>query len=381
MGAKICPICDAKVNKINFCPECKKFVTPKEMSQNFYLNEKRQDGEYTNWSSAYSVHDAKQDLTGCHDEFSGVGNGYDMNREYAEEKYGQQQGMQNRSYGQYSGAYEYKSSTSEQKSRKDKQKNGKKKTDTLTGIVVIILLIGIWAGFLYSGGYKFDFDFGFDDNSDNTTIDYDADIPDYTDIVGNDYGNYINETEGDSALTDEQVEEDGGACTMYGHYDGISAVSFMDELTGCAEAYDLTLTFNKSLGYKNLYTYSINDEEYTCYELCDIFATSGLGKDGIATYYDYNTGEIHGIYAWARVDEYTDGSTILSIFNCVIDALDDSNLSGDERENVTKYLEEYIAKSDFTLEADDAVQISVGDWNIYVGRKSTNIYVNLIVTY
>lgn len=368
MGVKICPICDTKVNKMNFCPECKKFVAPKETSQNFYLNEKRPDDGYTNWGGTYFAHDANRDLTGCHDEFSGVGSEYDMNREYAGEKYRQQR-MQNRSYGQYSGTYGKKAS----------QINSQKVVEKLFGIAVGIcaIIVCICIGF----GLYDDFDFGFDENSDNTTIDYDADIPDYEDIVGNDYGNYINETTGDSALTDEQVEEDGDACTMYGHYDGISAVSFMDELAGCAEAYDLTLTFNKSLGYKNLYTYSTNDEEYTCYELCDVFATSGLGKDGIATYYDYNTGEMHGIYAWARVDEYTDGSAILSIFNCVIDALDDSNLSGDERENVIKYLDEYIAKTDFTFEADDAVQISVGDWNVYVGRTTTNIYVSLIVTY
>ena len=106
-----------------------------------------------------------------------------------------------------------------------------------------------------------------------------------------------------------------------------------------------------------------------------------MGRDGIATYYDYNTDEIHGIYAWAKVDAYSDGSAILSIFNCMIDELDDSNLSGGERNNVIQYLEKYIAKSDFTLEADDAVQISVGDWNIYVGRTTKNIYVELAVAY
>ena len=120
---------------------------------------------------------------------------------------------------------------------------------------------------------------------------------------------------------------------------------------------------------------------YTCYELCDVFATSGLGRDGIATYYEYNTDEIHCIYAWSKVYAYSDGSAVLSIFNCMIDALDDNNLSGSERDNVIQYLKEYIAKSDFTPEADNAVQISVGDWNIYVGRTATNIYVELAVTY
>jgi len=365
MGAKICPICDTKVNKINFCPECKRFVTPKEMSQNFYLNEKRPDGDDTNWSGTYSIHDAQKDLSGCHNEFSDAGNGYDINRTYAEEKYRQQTNMPRGAYGK--------------QSQKSKQRSKKKTSELLTGIVVAIAFIGIWVGFLCAGGYQFDF--GYNDSNDNTTIDYDADIPDYEDIIGGGYGNYVNKAEGDSALTDEQVEEDGNACTMYGHYDGISAVSFMDDLTDCAEAYDLTLTFNKSYGYKNLYTYSTGNEVYTCYELCDVFATSGLGRDGIATYYDYNTDEIHGIYAWAKVDAYSDGSAILSIFNCMIDALDDSNLSGGERDNVIQYLEKYIAKSDFTLEADDAVQISVGDWNIYVGRTTTNIYVEMAVTY
>lgn len=378
MGAKICPICDAKVNKINFCPECKRFVTPKETSQNFYLNEKRPDGAYTNWNGTYLAHDAKKDLTGCHNEFSEIGNGYGSHKEYSGEKY-RQQGMQSGIYGQNSKAYGQNSKIYGQNSRKDKQRNRKKKAKSVADFVVVISFIGIWLGLLYVGGY--DFDFGFHDSSDNTTIDYDADIPDYADIVGNDYGNYVNKAEGDSALTDEQVEEDGNACTMYGHYNGISAVSFMDELTSCVEAYDLTLTFNKSYGYKSLYTYHTGNEEYTCYELCDVFATSGLGKDGIATYYDYNTGEIHGIFAWAKVNEYADGSAILALFNGMLDALDDSNLSGAERDNVIQYLEEYITKSDLTPESDDTVQISVGDWDIYVERRTTDISVYLSAKY
>ena len=42
MGSKICPICDGKVNSINFCKTCKRFVTPIETSHTFYLNERRE---------------------------------------------------------------------------------------------------------------------------------------------------------------------------------------------------------------------------------------------------------------------------------------------------------------------------------------------------
>ena len=46
MGSKICPICDGKVNSINFCKTCKRFVTPIETSHTFYLNERREPEDY-----------------------------------------------------------------------------------------------------------------------------------------------------------------------------------------------------------------------------------------------------------------------------------------------------------------------------------------------
>ncbi len=42
MGAKRCPVCDGKVTKRNYCKTCKRFVTPNETSQEFYLNESRE---------------------------------------------------------------------------------------------------------------------------------------------------------------------------------------------------------------------------------------------------------------------------------------------------------------------------------------------------
>ena len=77
MGTKICPICDGKVNSINFCKTCKRFVTPIETSHSFYLNEQREatdyqrdyryDGDMTGYSA--DKPEVEDEVTDCHDEF------------------------------------------------------------------------------------------------------------------------------------------------------------------------------------------------------------------------------------------------------------------------------------------------------------------------
>ena len=77
MGSKICPICDGKVNSINFCKTCKRFVTPIETSHTFYLNERREpedyqrEYQYSGDVSDYSADkpEVEDEVTDCHDEF------------------------------------------------------------------------------------------------------------------------------------------------------------------------------------------------------------------------------------------------------------------------------------------------------------------------
>ncbi|MGN0395330.1 MAG: hypothetical protein ACI4EF_08200 [Coprococcus sp.] len=326
MGIKICPICDAKVNSINFCPECKRFVAPKEMKQNFYLNESRRNDEY-------------------------VGTDYEQKQYNAD-----------------------KSVVMKKRTTINKSGKTKRIKDSIKSIIIILAWFAIVVAIYIGRGYKIDFgndDYDYDvEQNDEIT---EAVLPD--DNI-NDYGNYVNEAD-ENALSEEEVKSDGKACTIYGHYSGIGAVEFMDKLSSCAEENEITLNYNKNYGYKKLYNYGTGNEKMTCYDLCDVFSTSGFAREAVATYYDYNTGEIHCIYIYATANENKDGSVIIPLFDTVVDALGDNNLIGSEQENIHDYLNEYIEKSAYTLENDDSVMISVGDWCMYIGRNSSCIYVEM----
>ncbi len=343
MEVRICPICDAKVNGINFCPICKRFVKPREMSQNFYLNERRENREYTYEDMIYPD---------CHME----GN---LAR--------QQSGFNKRN-----GASKAKS----------KKRRVKDQSRNIRSVAVLLfwfaMIIVIWK----KGDYKFEFDFGYDDS--DYEVSEENTVTENTVNMDDTYGVYEKNISSDNtsvkALSEQEAEADGKACTMYGHYEGMKAADFIDNLLRCSEENDVSLLYNKSAGYKRLEKQSDDNFGYTCYELCDVFSTTLLAKEAVAVYYDYNTNQLHGIYLYATVNEKKDGSDIIPMYDSVIEALDDKNLLGAEKENVYKYVNEYltqITQGTNSFADSDNMMIYIGQWNICIGRAKQHIFIQM----
>lgn len=364
MGIRICPICDAKLNHSSFCRGCKRFVKAKEISRDFYLNERRPGNSY--------------------DDIQKMSKQWDIERNTKTLQY--QTTKTKTSQYQTTKTKTSQATTVQGDSWKKAQTKRNSNVNKSVGVVITIVV----AFFIGAAQQLAD---SFHDVFDNTTeynvdtVDYYDDIADIIDDGNNDgydnndidyemydFGNYDNTANEDIAINDEEAGLDGNACTSYGHYSGIDALEFLNNIVEYENTKGM-LSLNKNMGYKNLSRYTINDQEYTCYEICDVLATTGLGRDGIATYYDSNTYEIHSIYLWASKNELVDGTMIYSMLDCVVENICDDNLDK-EIDNIISHIDELISLNDVSGE-DKTVNIHIGEWNITIGRSTKGLYVYL----
>ena len=250
MGTKLCPICDSSVNSINFCKTCKRFVTPIENNHTFYLNERRSDVDYQrDYNFDGDVYDYSADkmevedtVSDCHDEFEfdrderkdfhdGFGSDHneDYNRKEKQKAYSDIQNGQTKST-----EGEWKSWQNRAPGTSYNTGNKKKKASALA---IIGVIIGLCCEFLpvifdHIKDDSYEADTEEEYIEDDTYMDQDTewdneDIDDASLVAPDGYMYYTSPgekqgTEGNyyTALSAEEVSEDGGECTLVGHYDG-----------------------------------------------------------------------------------------------------------------------------------------------------------------
>jgi hypothetical protein len=428
MGMRICPICDTKVNSMNFCPACKKFVKAVEINRDFYLNERRNVDKYNSdntrldnyvdtsgngtYNGEYYRNDGmpeymtgstfnkdmygystgknpEGDMSECHDEFQNKTSSYDMNSHYAKDK-----------------DREEKKQKKEKQKRLYKQKNTQNdKKSTIFNCVVTIVCVaaGIVFGALEDKFDNDDYDSdtyeyvtdssndkGITDNDyvddsmfvdDSVNYDYDSDEygePAETDVSEDDYYNDSygiepGETgEGDYGtyivLTGEEAREDGTECTMFGHYDNISDFKLSNAIVEVCGYYGITLYTDKEADYAALVSYENGD---TYYDYSHSLY-SGLGK-GITVYSDYNTGSIHSIYGWNNIKGDGEYFNLDILYEAVAEALQDDNMTDNINEEIMDYINDFKEKS-YDENSSNYMVEYVGDWSIYVGRGEDYVY-------
>ena len=346
MGAKRCPVCDGKVTKRNYCKTCKRFVTPNETSQEFYLNESR------GWN-------ASQDLD-------------------AEPM------MQNPTWSWQPENKNFRT-----------YEAGKKKNDVMMFLIACILImvvakIGLCVVLLREQ----------EDDSDDMSNEYDVenyledeieteaetDSPeqgtsDYDALDGYTYSMEPGETStglyGEfTAISAEDAKADGKECTMVGHYDGVTVDEFTDRLLEYAEEEGVNLRAEEYYNRLALYRYD-NGETY--YEKINSYSAN-IGTVGIYVYSDFNTGRLHSFCIWQAMKGNGDYYRMDEVFEAFVKALDDTGLSVDSHDSILENLHTFRDKPYSEEETDsNSTELYVGNWYIAISRENGYVYMDVFI--
>ena len=329
MGTKICPICDSPVNSINFCKTCKRFVTPIENNHTFYLNERRSDVDYQrDYNFDGDAYDYSADkmkvedtVSDCHDEFEfgrderkdfhdefGSDRNEDYNWQKEQESYSEEQDRQT------------DSTEGEWKSWQNRTpgtpyNTGNKKKGA-SAIAIICAIVGLCCKFLpivfdhiKDDSYKTDTEDEYieDDTYTDQDTEWDnEDIDDASLAAPDGYMYYTSpgEKQGSdgnyyTALSAEEVSENGGECTLVGHYDGTAMADFESDMLAGAQNMGIDLQEDEYGRYLGLYKY---DDGNTCYEKKDSFYAD-MGFLRVAVYGDYNSDRIHSLMIAQKIQD------------------------------------------------------------------------------
>ncbi len=403
MGTKICPICDSPVNSINFCKTCKRFVTPIENNHTFYLNERRSDVDYQrdyNFDGdAYDYSADKKEVedtvSDCHDEFEfGRDERKDFHDEFGSdhnEDYNWQEEQKT-----YSGKQDgkIKSTEGEWKSWQNRTpgtpyNTGKKKKKAFV-IAIIGAIFGLCCEFLpvifdHIKDDSYESDTEDEYIEDDTYTEWDEEDVDDASLVAPDgymYYTAPGEKQGSdgnyyTALSAEKVSEDGGECTLVGHYDGVTMTDFESDMLAGAQDMGIDLQADEYGRYLGLYKY---DDGNTCYEKKDTFYAD-MGFLRVAVYGDYNSDRIHSLMIAQKIQDDNDYYRMDDIYTIIANALDEPDLeSGSGYDSIIAGLHTLRDATDTSDETgNNYTEVHVGEWEISVSRMGGYLYIDLYV--
>lgn len=407
MGTKLCPICDSSVNSINFCKTCKRFVTPIENNHTFYLNERRSDVDYQrDYNFDGDVYDYSADkmevedtVSDCHDEFEfdrdeqkdfhdGFGSDHneDYNRQENQKAYSDiQNGQAKATEG------EWKSWQNRAPGTSYNTGNKKKKASALA---VIGVIIGLCCKFLpivfdHIKDDLYETDTEDEYIEDDTYTDQDTewdneDIDDASLAAPDGYMYYTSpgEKQGSdgnyyTALSAEEVSENGGECTLVGHYDGTAMADFESDMLAGAQNMGIDLQEDEYGRYLGLYKY---DDGNTCYEKKDSFYAD-MGFLRVAVYGDYNSDRIHSLMIAQKIQDGNDYYRMDDIYTIIANALDEPDLeSGSGYDSVIAGLHTLRDATDTSDETgNNYTEVHIGEWEISVSRLGGYLYIDMYV--
>lgn len=407
MGTKLCPICDSSVNSINFCKTCKRFVTPIENNHTFYLNERRSDVDYRrDYNFDGDAYDYSADkmkvedtVSDCHDEFEfGRDERKDFHDEFGSDRnedYNRQENQKAYSDIQNGQA---KSTEGEWKSWQNRTpgtsyNTGNKKKGA-SAIAIICAIVGLCCKFL-----PIVFDHIKDDSyetdtedeyiEDDTYTDQDTewdneDIDDASLAAPDGYMYYTSpgEKQGSDGnyymtLSAEEVSENGGECTLVGHYDGTAMADFESDMLAGAQNMGIDLQEDEYGRYLGLYKY---DDGNTCYEKKDSFYAD-MGFLRVAVYGDYNSDRIHSLMIAQKIQDGNDYYRMDDIYTIIANALDEPDLeSGSGYDSVIAGLHTLRDATDTSDETgNNYTEVHIGEWEISVSRLGGYLYIDMYV--
>lgn len=360
MGKRICPICDSQVNTMNFCRDCKRFVKPVEINRDVYVNERH--------------------VRSFDNDGGGTG-------EFRAGSYDTGTNMQN--------AEMHKKTSTGNSSRRNSRKAI---FCIIIGVMVCVSLNVIIGLHDWNNIFSEDTDTEIyeedilenEDTLEDTDVSEDENLldeaalsdngqqePDYSDYryfmtpgesgYSEAYGNYV-------AVSAEEALQDGKECTLYDHYDGISAEKFMANLEEYFAKYDISMKKSPASTSLNLLKM---ESGLTCYETYEYFVSS-LHDSGIDISYDFNTGSIHMIYGWCNIMGEGQYFNLEEIYDVVAKALGEAVLSENIRTSVTDSIEQF-KEAQYVPNGTNFANHYISGWEIYVGRGDGFVYFQLYV--
>lgn len=373
MGAKRCPVCDGKVTKRNYCKTCKRFVTPNETSQEFYLNESRE------WNASQDLKasrgwNASQDLN--------ANQGWNGNQERSDAE----PIMQNPTWS-------WQPENTNFRTYEDRKKKNGVAIFLIAFfciLIIAVVIIGLCVGFLR----------GREDDSDDMSNEYDVEnylkneieteaetespergTSDYDTPDGYTYSMEPGETGtglyGEfTAISAEDAKADGKECTLIGHYDGVTVDEFTDRLLEYAKEEGVNLKPEEYYNRLSLYRY---DDGETYYERINSYSAN-IGTVGIYVYSDYNTGRLHSFCIWQAMKGNGDYYRMDEVFEAFVKALDDTSLSVDSHDSILENLHTFRDKPYSEEETDsNSTELYVGNWYIAISRENGYVYMDVFI--
>ena len=370
MGTKICPICDGKVNSINFCKTCKRFVTPIETSHSFYLNERREpedyqrEYQYSGDVSDYSADkpEVEDEVTDCHDEF-----------ETELPKWANRTPTSANPMPNLDTTYT------------TKKKKSKKAESVISGLL-FLAAIGVCfrMSSLWDAWQQYRDKQKMQESLDELHEMLDEpDKKNYVDENGYSY-RYIYQpgettdygTDSLVGLSADEVYDRGEACDGVAHYEGVTSDELEAAFLQNAEEDDILFedTSTGTAGNLSLYEYSYqNGDTFTYYNKEKYISDDEYGID-VSINSDLNTQEIHSVRIWQYPPDVDDGFCLDQIYEDLVMALEDETLQGDSLERTTEMIRSYQEKE---YSADDSsanyTDLQIGKWSLTISRGETSL--------
>lgn len=369
MGTKICPICDGKVNSINFCKTCKRFVTPIETSHTFYLNERREpedyqrEYQYSGDVSDYSADkpEVEDEVTDCHDEF-----------ETELPKWANRTPTSAKPIPNPDTTYTTK-------------KKSKKAEGVISGLLFLAAigvcfrtssLWDVWQQYRDEQELQDSLDEMhemMDEQDEDMFVDEDGYSYRYIYQPGEitDYG-----TDSLVGLSADEVYDRGEACDGVAHYEGVTSDELEADFLQNAEEDGILFedTSTGTAGNLSLYEYSYqNGDTFTYYNKEKYISDDECGID-VSINSDLNTPAIHSVRIWQYPPDVDDGFCLDQIYEDLVMALEDETLQGDSLERTTEMICAYQEKE---YSADDSsanyTELQIGKWSLTISRGETSL--------